>query len=283
MQIRLEHVDYTYDEKTAFEQRALFDISFSVDKGEFVGLIGHTGSGKSTLIQLLNGLLKPNAGTVYYEDEDIHGKGYSLKILRQRVGVVFQYPEYQLFEVTVLDDVMFGPKNAGLNKEEAEKAAREALSMVGLKEELYGVSPIELSGGEKRRAAIAGILAMQPEVLILDEPTAGLDPKGRDDILQLIADLHDKKQITVILVSHSMNDVARYVDRLIVMNEGRIYADGKTADIFKQYKELEKIGLSAPASVYILNALKEAGYDVDTDLITPEQAAEEICNKIFAN
>ena len=227
-----------------------------------LGIIGHTGSGKSTLIQHFNGLMRPTSGTVSYKDENIWQEGYSLKRLRSQVGLVFQYPEHQLFEADVLSDVCFGPKNQGLSNEEAEKKAIEALQQVGLKEKYYKSSPFELSGGQKRRVAIAGVLAMEPEVLILDEPTAGLDPKGRDEILDQIAYLHEKRKITVILVSHSMEDIARYVDRILVMNKGEKAFDGTPKEVFAHYKELEQIGLAAPQITYIMNELQEAGFPV---------------------
>ncbi len=220
MSIKVEHLNYIYGEGTAFSQYALKDVNFTIEDGEFVGLIGHTGSGKSTLIQHLNGLLRASSGAVYYNGENIYYDGYDMKKLRSKVGLVFQYPEYQLFEVDVFSDVCFGPKNLGLDKEEIEARAKEALTLVGLDESFYEQSPFELSGGQKRRVAIAGVLAMEPEVLILDEPTAGLDPKGRDEILDKIDQLHKEKGMTIILVSHSMEDVARYAGRLIVMNHG---------------------------------------------------------------
>ena len=221
MSIKIEHLNYVYSAGTAYEKQALKDICLEIPHGEFVGVIGHTGSGKSTLIQHLNGLIRATSGALYYNGENIYEDGYNMKALRNQVGLVFQYPEHQLFEVDVLSDVCFGPKNQGLSKEECEKRAREALKLVGLKEKYYDASPFELSGGQKRRVAIAGVLAMEPQVLILDEPTAGLDPKGRDEILDQIAYLHKKRNLTVILVSHSMDDIAKYADRIIVMNQGR--------------------------------------------------------------
>lgn len=231
MSLKLEHVTYTYNPGTAYEMHALKDISLEIPAGQFVGIIGHTGSGKSTLIQHFNGLMRPTSGIVSYKEENIWQEAYSLKRLRSQVGLVFQYPEHQLFEADVLSDVCFGPKNQGLSNEEAEKKAIEALQQVGLKEKYYKSSPFELSGGQKRRVAIAGVLAMEPEVLILDEPTAGLDPKGRDEILDQIAYLHDRRKITVILVSHSMEDIARYVERILVMNKGEKAFDGTPKEL----------------------------------------------------
>ncbi|MDO4523314.1 MAG: energy-coupling factor transporter ATPase [Eubacteriales bacterium] len=276
MSIKLEHVSYIYSQETAYEKKALDDINLEIPDGQFLGIIGHTGSGKSTLIQHLNGLVRATEGTVYYNGENIYAPGYSMKQLRSRVGLVFQYPEYQLFEVDVFSDVCFGPKNLGLPKEEVERRAREALQQVGLKEKYYQKSPFELSGGQKRRAAIAGILAMQPEVLILDEPTAGLDPKGRDDILDQIARLHKERGITVVLVSHSMEDVARYVDRIIVMDQGRVRFDDTPRRVFEHYRELESIGLAAPQVTYLMQKLREKGMKVDTTATTVEEAKESI-------
>lgn len=276
MSLRLEHVTYTYNPGSAYETHALKDVSLEIPAGQFVGVIGHTGSGKSTLIQHFNGLMRPTSGTVYYKEEDIWQEGYFLKRLRSQVGLVFQYPEHQLFEADVLTDVCFGPKNQGLSKEEACERALEALSQVGLKEKYYRSSPFELSGGQKRRVAIAGVLAMNPDVLILDEPTAGLDPKGRDEILDQIAYLHRERKITVILVSHSMEDIARYVDRILVMNKGEKAFDGTPKEVFSHYKELEQIGLAAPSITYIMNDLKAAGLPVDTEAITVEEAKKSI-------
>lgn len=276
MSIRIEHLNYVYSEGTAFEKHALRDINLELPDGQFVGVIGHTGSGKSTLIQHLNGLLKGTSGTVYYNDENIYGEGYSLKTLRSKVGLVFQYPEHQLFEVDVFTDVCFGPKNLGLPKDEIESRAYEALRLVGLKEKYYKASPFELSGGQKRRVAIAGILAMNPDVLVLDEPTAGLDPRGRDDILDQVAALHEEKKITVILVSHSMEDVARYVERIIVMNKGQVMFDDTPREVFKHYKELETVGLAAPQVTYLMHELKTAGWDINPDATTVEEAAQAI-------
>lgn len=276
MSIKLEHINYVYGEGTVYEKHALKDINLEIPDGQFVGIIGHTGSGKSTLIQHLNGLIKATSGEIYYNGENIYADGYSMKELRSHVGLVFQYPEYQLFESDVLSDVCFGPKNLGLPEEEVKARSLEALHQVGLKEKHYDKSPFDLSGGQKRRVAIAGILAMHPEVLILDEPTAGLDPKGRDDILDQIQKLHKERGITVILVSHSMEDVAKYVDRIIVMDHGCMKFDGEPKKVFEHYKELESIGLAAPQVTYVMQTLKEKGFDVDVHAITIEEAKQSI-------
>jgi len=273
--IRAEHLSYTYGGGTAFAQPALRDVSFDIPDGQFVGLIGHTGSGKSTLIQHLNGLIRATEGKLFVDGENIYEKGYNMRALRTKVGLVFQYPEHQLFETTVLEDVKFGPKNLGLGKVEVDLRAFEAIKQVGLSEKCYDDSPFELSGGQKRRVAIAGVLAMKPEILILDEPTAGLDPRGRDEILDQIAKLH-KEGLTVILVSHSMEDVAKYADRIIAMNSGKVAFDGTPKEVFRHYKELERMGLSAPQITYVMQAMKELGLDVDTDVSTVEEAKEEI-------
>ena len=276
MSIALEHVNYVYSPGTAYEKQALKDVSFEIEQGQFVGIIGHTGSGKSTLIQHLNGLIKATSGRILYDGQNIYDDGYDMRKLRGQVGLVFQYPEYQLFEADVLSDVCFGPKNQGLSQEECEARAKEALEMVGFPEKYYRQSPFELSGGQKRRAAIAGILAMRPKVLILDEPTAGLDPKGRDEILDQVGYLHRETGMTVILVSHSMEDIARYVDRIIVMNHGEKMLDGAPREVFAHYKELEKVGLAAPQVTYVMHDLKERGFAVSPDATTIEEAADEI-------
>ena len=276
MSIIVNGVNYTYAPGTAFERNALKNIHLKIEDGEFVGIIGHTGSGKSTLIQQLNGLLKPTSGEIYYNGRDINDGDFSKKELRSKVGLVFQYPEYQLFETTVFKDVCFGPKNQGLKENEAGLRAFEALRQVGLPEELYYQSPFNLSGGEKRRVAIAGVLAMKPEMLILDEPTAGLDPRGRDELMERLVKLHEEQNMTVVLVSHSMEDVARYVNRLIVMNDGEVLYDGTPKEVFAHYKELEQIGLSAPQVTYVMNDLLEAGLPVRTDATTIEEAKAEI-------
>lgn len=282
MTIRLEHLNYKYAEGTAFERHALKDVNLELLDGQFIGMIGHTGSGKSTLIQHLNGLLHATSGTVYYNGENIYESGYDRRALRSKVGLVFQYPEYQLFETDVFTDVCFGPKNLGLSKEEAQARAHEALRLVGLKEKYYKKSPFELSGGQKRRAAIAGILAMEPEVLVLDEPTAGLDPKGRDEILDQIARLHRERRITVVLVSHSMEDIARYVERIIVMNRGEVLFDDTPRGVFAHYKELEKVGLAAPQVTYLVHELAECGWDIDLSATTVQEAAAAILAAVKA-
>lgn len=274
--MKLKKVSYVYSEGDAFEKKALDEISLEIPDGQFIGIIGHTGSGKSTLIQHLNGLLRATSGAIYYDGENIYQEGYDMRTLRSKVGLVFQYPEHQLFEVDVFSDVCFGPKNLGLSKEEVEERAKKALTQVGLDESYYKKSPFELSGGQKRRVAIAGILAMHPQVLILDEPTAGLDPKGRDEILDQVALLQKERKITVILVSHSMEDVARYVDRIIVVNDGKILFDDTPKQVFQHYKELESVGLAAPQVNYVVKALKEKGWDIDTTATTVEEAKEAI-------
>ena len=276
MAIKIDHLNYVYSEGTAFEKHALKDVNLEIPDGQFIGVIGHTGSGKSTLIQHLNGLLKGTSGAIYYNGTNIYGEGYNMKELRSKVGLVFQYPEHQLFEIDVFTDVCFGPKNLGLPKEEVERRAYEALRLVGLKEKNFKKSPFELSGGQKRRVAIAGILAMEPDVLVLDEPTAGLDPKGRDDILDQVKRLHEERHITVILVSHSMEDVARYVDRIIVMNKGQVRFGGVPREVFRHYRELEEIGLAAPQVTYLMHDLAAAGWEVDVDATTVEEAADAI-------
>ena len=276
MSIILDHVNYIYDEDTAMAHAALIDVNLNIPKGQFIGLIGHTGSGKSTLIQHMNGLVKPTSGTVYFEGADINEQGYNKKNLRAKVGLVFQYPEHQLFETDCFKDVCFGPKNLGLSQKEVELRAYEALKQVGFDDEYFYQSPFDLSGGQKRRVAIAGVLAMKPDVLILDEPTAGLDPKGRDDILSLISKLHKEMGITIILVSHSMEDVADYVDRIIVMNKGRVFLDDEPKNVFAHYKELEEIGLAAPQVTYVMQELAAAGLNVDTNATTITEAKNEI-------
>lgn len=276
MSLVLENVTYRYSQGTAYEITALNHVNLSIGDGEFIGVIGHTGSGKSTLVQHLNGLLKATEGAIYFNGENIYQEKYDLRSLRTQVGMVFQYPEHQLFEATVLEDVCFGPKNQGLSKEEQQERAKEALRSVGLDESCYGKSPFELSGGQKRRAAIAGVIAMKPSVLILDEPTAGLDPRGRDEILDLVADMHRSYGCTVILVSHSMEDVANYVDRIVVMNDGEVLYDGTPRQVFRHYKKLEEIGLAAPQVTYLMHELKEEGFPVDCDATTIEEAKAEI-------
>ena len=265
MGIRLENVDYVYAAGTAEEKKALDDINLKINDGEFIGLVGHTGSGKSTLTQLLNGLEKATSGNIYYEEKNIYDKGFSMKELRGNVGLVFQYPEHQLFEVSVIEDVKFGPKNLGLDNLEVEMRSFEALKMVGIGDDLLDASPFALSGGQKRRVAIAGVLAMKPKILILDEPMAGLDPAGRDEILEL--------------VSHSMDDVAKYVDRMIVMNDGKIVLDGEPRKVFKYQRELEEIGLGVPQATNVIHKLNALGAGIEQECITPKEAADAIFNK----
>ncbi|MDF2611497.1 MAG: ecfA1 [Lachnospiraceae bacterium] len=276
MSIIVDKLNYIYSPGTAYQKHALKDINLEILDGEFIGLIGHTGSGKSTFIQHLNGLIKATSGGIYYNGENIYDAGYHMKALRSKVGLVFQYPEHQLFETTVFKDVCFGPRNQGLDELQVELRAYEALKMVGIDNDLLDASPFELSGGQKRRVAIAGVLAMKPEVLILDEPTAGLDPKGRDEILEQIAKLHKESKLTIILVSHSMEDVAKYVDRLIVMNRGEIAFNDTPREVFGHYKELERIGLAAPQVTYVMNELRKHGIPVSVKATTVEEAKEEI-------
>ncbi|MDE7019300.1 MAG: energy-coupling factor transporter ATPase [Lachnospiraceae bacterium] len=276
MPLILDHVNYVYGGDTELAVHALRDVNLVIPDGQFIGLIGHTGSGKSTLVQHLNGLIKPTGGAIYFNGEDIHDSDYDKKKLRSKVGLVFQYPEHQLFEIDVFSDVCFGPKNLGLPKKEVELRAYAALKQVGLEDEFFYQSPFDLSGGQKRRVAIAGVLAMKPDILILDEPTAGLDPKGRDEILDQIAGLHQEMGITVILVSHSMEDVAKYVERIIVMNKGSVLYDDVPKEVFRHYKELEQVGLAAPQVTYIMQALREKGIPVHTDVTTISEARDEI-------
>ena len=276
MAIIIHELEHRYEDGSAGEKVALHDVNIKIEQGEMIGLIGHTGSGKSTLIQHLNGLLKPSSGAVFYDGKDINDSDFSKKKLRSKVGLVFQYPEYQLFESTVIDDVKFGPKNIGMDSLKIDMNSFEALKQVGIGEDLLDVSPLELSGGQKRRVAIAGVLAMEPEVLILDEPTAGLDPSGRDEILDLIAKLHKERNLTVILVSHSMEDVARYVERLIVMNHGTVAFDETPGEVFSHYKELEKIGLMAPQVTYVMEGLARRGVTLPHNAITVQEAVDSI-------
>ena len=273
-------MNYIYGEGSGQEKWELKNINLAIHDREFIGIVGHTGSGKSTLTQLLNGLEKPSSGTIYYNDEDIQADGYERRKLRQKVGLVFQYPEHQLFEVSVIKDVEFGPRNLGLSNLDVEKRSFDALKQVGLSDDLLDVAPFALSGGQKRRVAIAGVLAMQPEVLILDEPTAGLDPAGRTEILELLKKLHEENNITVILVSHSMDDVARYAGRILVMNQGELVLDGEPQKVFRYRDELRKIGLDVPQSTNILYELRDRGMAVGTEGITPEQAAECIADSL---
>lgn len=276
----LDDVSYVYSNGTAYEITALDHVSLEIPQGQFVGIIGHTGSGKSTMVQHFNALMRPTSGRVLFNGQDVWADGYSRRNLRFHVGIVFQYPEHQLFETDVITDVCFGPKNQGLSKEECLERARRALGQVGVPEEMFEKSPFELSGGQKRRIAIAGILAMDPDVLILDEPTAGLDPRGRDDMFDVINHLQEVRNITIILVSHSMEDVARHADRLIVMNEGRKAYDGTPKEVFAHYRELEKMGLAAPQVTYIMHALASHGFRVDVQAATVEEARDTILNSI---
>lgn len=276
MPIIMDHVSHVYGSDTTLAVKALDDISLVIPDGQFIGLIGHTGSGKSTLVQHLNGLIKATSGHIYFNGQDIDDEDYNKKELRSKVGLVFQYPEHQLFEEDVFKDVCFGPKNLGLSRKETELRAYAALKQVGLPDDCFFQSPFDLSGGQKRRAAIAGVLAMKPEVLILDEPTVGLDPKGREEILSQIRKLQQESGITVILVSHSMDDVAEYVDRILVMNRGKLMYDGEPKEVFAHYRELEEVGLAAPQVTYIMHQLKERGLDVDINATTIDEAAESI-------
>ncbi len=276
MSIKIEKLSYVYSAGTPFEKKALDGVSLEIAGGEFVGLIGHTGSGKSTLIQHFNGLFKPSEGKVYVQGVDIHGEDVKLSDIRQKVGLVFQYPEHQLFEMTVYKDVSFGPANMGLNENEVDQRVKEALRIVGLSDEVYEKSPFELSGGQKRRVAIAGVLAMKPGVLILDEPTAGLDPKGRDEILDEIKKLHEELGITVILVSHSMEDIGKYVDRIIVMDRGQIKYDDKPKKVFQHIEPLEKMGLGVPQVTYLMRELADKGYQVSHEVTNIEEAYDEL-------
>ena len=277
MQIQVKNLTHIYSEGMPYESVALTDISFKIDKGEFVGIIGHTGSGKSTLIQHLNGLLKPKSGSILIDGTDIAGKDVKMRDIRRKIGLVFQYPEYQLFEETVLKDVAFGPLNLGLSREEADERAAEAIELVGLNyEEIAARSPFELSGGQKRRVAIAGVIAMKPELLILDEPTAGLDPKAHSDILQMIERIHALQQNSIILVSHNMGDIARLADKVLVMDRGSLALTGTPAEVFRQADLLESLGLGLPLPAYLMRELRNRGVPVSTDILTIEAAEEEL-------
>ena len=280
MSIIVDNISYIYEKGTGFERQALKNVSCAIEDGEFIGLIGHTGSGKYTFIQHLNGLVKPTEVHIYYNGRDIYEQGFNMKELRSRVGLVFQYPEHQLFETEIFKDVCFGPKNLGLSQKEVEIRAFESLRLVGIDDNMFYQSPFDLSGGQKRRVAIAGVLAMKPDVLILDEPTAGLDPKGRDDILNCLKYLREETGMTIILVSHSMDDVANYVSRIMVMNDGVLTYDDTPRNVFRHYKELEEIGLAAPQVTYLMNDLKQAGFDVNTDAITIDEAKESILSAL---
>ena len=277
MSIEAVHLTHCYSEGSAFKTIALNDVSFRIDEGEFVGIIGHTGSGKSTLVQHLNGLLKPSSGQVLVDGEDLNGEHVDRRALRQRIGLVFQYPEYQLFEDTVAKDIAFGPKNQGLSAEEINERVHYAMECVHLDYTKYAErSPFELSGGQMRRAAIAGVLAMRPSVLILDEPTAGLDPKGRDKILTMLEELHAAGNVTIIMVSHSMDDMARLATRLLVMSEGKIVAEGTPREIFAQADMMTSIGLDVPDAARLCRVLREKGYDLPADLYRPEELKEHL-------
>lgn len=277
MSIIVNHVYHSYDADTKLKVDALSDVTFKIEDGEFVGLIGHTGSGKSTLVQHMNGLIRATSGDILFDGKDIYDKDYSMKELRSQVGLVFQYPEHQLFEETVFADVCFGPKNLGLSKSEYELRAYTALKQVGIEDDYFYQSPFELSGGQKRRVAIAGVLAMKPKMLILDEPTAGLDPKGRDEILGMVSKLHQEENITIVLVSHSMDDVANYAQRILVMNKGRLEFDLPPKELFRHHEELEAMGLSIPQVTRVMQSLRAAGLPVAIDATTINEATEEIC------
>jgi energy-coupling factor transport system ATP-binding protein len=276
MSIIIKDLTHIYSPNTPFEKAALKGINLKIDSGEFVGIIGHTGSGKSTLIQMFNGLLKPSSGTVLIQGEDIHKEGIDKRRIKQKVGLVFQYPEYQLFEVSIYKDVAYGPKNLGLEGEILAERVEKALEAVGISKELYDKSPFELSGGQKRRVAIAGVLAMAPDILILDEPTAGLDPKGRDELFKQLKYMHESLGLTIVLISHSMEDIARYVQRLIVLSKGKIAYEGTPQAIFKHIQELENIGLAVPQIRYIIEALNTRGFNLSDDVLTVEVAADAI-------
>ena len=278
--LEIQKLSHIYSPDTPFEHAALSNVDLTISRGEFVGLIGHTGSGKSTLTQHLNGLLKASSGVIRFNGENIYEKDYDMRKLRAKVGLVFQYPEHQLFEVDVISDVCFGPKNQGLSEEEAKARAAEALRLTGISEEMFHQSPFDLSGGQKRRVAIAGVLAMEPEVLILDEPTAGLDPRGRDEILGLISQLHEKRHITCVLVSHSMEDVARYVDRILVMDHGHLRYDDTPGEVFQHKEELEAMGLAVPKIAELGVMLRRKGYDIPKDIIRMEEM-EDVLVRLF--
>ena len=282
MSIKIENLTHVYMPKTPFEKKALDDVNLVIEDGEFLALIGHTGSGKSTLIQHLNGLLEPSSGRILVDNIDITNKETKLTDIRKKIGLVFQYPEYQLFEETIEKDIAFGPNNLGLSEEEVSDRVKKSMEMVGLDYESYkDVSPFDLSGGQKRRVAIAGVIAMEPKVLILDEPTAGLDPKGRDDILDQIKTLHEKYKMTIVLVSHSMEDVGKLAERIVVMNKGKIALMGKPAEIFKEVETLENIGLAVPQVTYLMRALREKGFNVSDEVFTVEQGSKELLSVLL--
>lgn len=282
MSIKIENLTHIYMPKSPFEKKALDNINLVIEDGEFLALIGHTGSGKSTLIQHLNGLLKPTSGKILIDDIDITNKEIKLTEIRKSIGLVFQYPEYQIFEETIEKDIAFGPNNLGLSSEEISRRVKKSMEMVGLNYETYkDVSPFDLSGGQKRRVAIAGVIAMEPKVLILDEPTAGLDPKGRDDILDQIKILHEKYKMTIVLVSHSMEDVGKLAQRVVVMNKGKIELLGKPSKVFKEIETLEKIGLAVPQVTYLMKVLREKGFDVSDEIFTVEKGTQEILKALL--
>lgn len=284
MSIKIENLTYVYMPKTPFEKKALDNVSLEIEDGEFLAVIGHTGSGKSTLIQHLNGLLKPSSGKIYVDGTDITDKDTKLVDIRKKVGLVFQYPEYQLFEETIAKDIAYGPTNLGLNEDEILRRVKKSMEMVGLDYDEYkDISPFELSGGQKRRVAIAGVIAMEPNVLILDEPTAGLDPAGRDDILEQIKFLHEKYNMTIILVSHSMEDVGKLAEKIIVMNDGHIELQGKPKEVFREIDTLERIGLAVPQVTYLMRELKRKGFNVSEDIFTVEKAKSELLNILLKN
>lgn len=277
MSIKIENLTHVYMPKSPFEKKALDNVNLVIEDGEFLALIGHTGSGKSTLIQHLNGLLEPTSGRILVDDIDITNKEAKLTEIRKKIGLVFQYPEYQLFEETIEKDIAFGPNNLGLSSEEVSRRVKKSMEMVGLDYETYKyVSPFDLSGGQKRRVAIAGVIAMEPKVLILDEPTAGLDPKGRDDILEQIKLLHEKYKMTIVLVSHSMEDVGKLAQRIVVMNKGKVELLGKPSEVFKEVETLEKIGLAVPQVTYLMRVLRERGFNVSDEIFTVEKGTEAI-------
>ena len=277
MSIKIENLTHVYMPKSPFEKKALDNVNLLIEDGEFLALIGHTGSGKSTLIQHLNVLLEPTSGRILVDDIDITNKEAKLTEIRKKIGLVFQYPEYQLFEETIEKDIAFGPNNLGLSSEEVSRRVKKSMEMVGLDYETYkNVSPFDLSGGQKRRVAIAGVIAMEPKVLILDEPTAGLDPKGRDDILEQIKLLHEKYKMTIVLVSHSMEDVGKLAQRIVVMNKGKVELLGKPSEVFKEVETLEKIGLAVPQVTYLMRVLRERGFNVSDEIFTVEKGTEAI-------
>ena len=284
MSIKIENLTHIYMPKSPFEKKALDNVSLEILDGEFLALIGHTGSGKSTLIQHLNGLLEPSSGQIIVDGVNIASKEVKLSDIRKKIGLVFQYPEYQLFEETIEKDIAYGPTNLGLSEGEITNRVKKAMEMVGLDYDTYrNLSPFELSGGQKRRVAIAGVIAMEPKILILDEPTAGLDPKGRDDILDQIKILHDKYKMTIILVSHSMEDVGKLAERIVVMNKGKVALQGTPKEVFKEVDTLEDIGLAVPQVTYLMKKLKSRGFDVNDEIFTIDKAKEELLKILKSN